>query len=335
MAFGETVAADEAAHFQGFADELVGIQSARAAENAGQISRALHVKQHLGAVGELVVKAPEGSRHGVFAMSGKSWPVYARFSNGGSRRQGDNDPDVRGFALKLVGVPGVKLIRGLEAEQTQDFLFIDAPVIPFRNPDEFMMFVRAAKDGPAKLLPRLISSFGFGRALGILWGAVTGKKVKSYARHTFHTAAPIAFGKSAAKLALFPAETNAEAPAVKGNDYLKQELSARLAQGPLSWSLRAQVFVDEATTPIEDTAVEWTGPWIELATLNLPQQSTESARGKEISELVSQLSFDPWHATEEHRPLGAIMRARAVAYGASVIARKAAPEPKSVLSPST
>jgi hypothetical protein len=335
MAFGETIAEDEEARFRGFADELVGIQRARATENAGQVSRALHVKQHLGAIGELVIKAPEASRHGVFAMTGKSWPVYVRFSNGSSRRQGDGAPDVRGFALKLVGVPGTKLIRGLEGELTQDFLFVDTQTIPFRDPDEFMMFVRAAKDGPAKLLPRLISSFGFGRALGISWGAITGEKVKSYATHTFHTAAPIAFGKTAAKLALFPAESRDPAASAKGNDYLQQELSARLLRGPLVWSLRAQLFVDEATTPIEDTSVEWSGPWIELATLTLPQQSTESARGKEISELVSQLSFDPWHASEEHRPLGAIMRARAVAYAASVSERKAAPEPKSVLTPST
>jgi hypothetical protein len=332
MAFGETVAPDEEAQFRGFADELVQLQSARSAERGGQPLRALHVKQHLGAVGELVVKAPETARHGVFAISGKSWPVYVRFSNGGSRVHSDKQPDVRGFALKLVGVPGTKLIKGLEGEQTQDFLFIDTPVIPFRNPDEFMLFQRAAKDGQAKLLPRLISSFGFGRALGILWGAISGEKVKSYATGAFHSAAPIAFGSSAAKLALFPAETNGIADAVKGDDYLRRDLSSRLEAGPLSWTLRAQLFVDQASTPIEDTSVKWSGPWVDLATLTLPRQSTDSPRGREISELVNQFSFDPWHTTEEHRPLGAIMRARAVTYGASVIGRKAAPEPTSVLS---
>ena len=89
---------------------------------------------------------------------------------------------------------------------------------------------------------------------------------------------------------------------------------------------------DEATTPIEDASVVWSGPWLDLATLTLPQQDPDSARGREISELVSGFSFDPWHATEAHRPLGAIMRARAVAYAASAIARQASPEPKSVLS---
>jgi hypothetical protein len=333
MAFGETIPSDEAERFKGFAAEITALQSRRATSSGSAPTRALHAKQHLGAVGQLVVTASASAQVGVFAEAGKSWPVYARFSNGSGQHQGDKDPDVRGFALKLVGVPGPKLIAGLEGEQTQDFLFINSSVLPFRDPDEFMMFVRAAKDGPLKLLPRLLGSFGFGRALSILKGSLTAKKVNSFATHDFHTAAPIAFGKTAAKLSLVPQPDAAPAPAPKGGDYLRHELTARLQQGPVSWSLRAQPFVDQTSTPIEDTAVPWSGPWVELATLTLPKQDPESARGQEISALVNQLSFDPWHATEEHRPLGAIMRARAVAYGASVIGRKAAPEPKTVLTP--
>ncbi len=332
MAFGETIAPGEDELFRAFGEEIGALQRERAAERGGQISRALHLKHHHGAVGELVVKAPPSARNGVFSMSGKSWPVYVRFSNGSSRHQGDGEPDVRGFALKLVGVPGAKLIAGMENEQTQDFLLIDTPTIPFRTPDEFMMFVRAAKDGPAKLLPRLITAFGLGRALGILWGALRAEKVKSYATHAFHSAAPVAFGRTAAKIALFPSGNAEQGPAVKGNDYLRQDITARLKQGPLAWTMRAQLFVDQAHTPIEDTAVKWEAPWVDLATLTLPQQDADSPRGREISELVSRLSFDPWHTSEEHRPLGAIMRARKVAYGVSVIARQAAAEPTSVLS---
>jgi hypothetical protein len=332
MAFGENIGPDESARFQGFADELAAIQRSRA-EGSGKLNRALHVKQHVGVVGELLVHASEAARFGVFESPGKSWPVYVRFSNGSSHRQPDGPPDVRGLAIKLVGVPGTKLIVGLEQEVTQDFLFIDTPALPFSTPDEFLMFVRAAKDGPGKLLPRLIKSFGFGRALGILWGAVTGEKVKSFATHGFHTGAPIAFGQSAAKLSLVPVPTDAPTPAVSGDGALKQDLIARLKHGPLSWTLRAQPFVDESTTPIEDTRVLWSGPWVDLGTVTLPRQDVDSARGREIDELVSQLSFDPWHAIEAHRPLGAIMRARQVAYGVSVIARGAAAEPRTVLSP--
>jgi hypothetical protein len=330
MAFGEKVAADEEQRFRGFGEEIVEIQNRRAAET-GLTSRGLHNKQHLGAVGELLVRAVEGKSYGVFASPGKAWPVYVRFSNGNSRRQRDHELDVRGMALKLVGVPGPKLIAGLEREQTQDFLFIDTPSVVFRDPDEFMQFVRAAKQGPKKLVPNLFKSFGIGRTLGILWRTLRSEKVKSFATHSFHTAAPIAFGASAAKLALVPASNGSYAPSVSGDDFLREDLAARLRQGPLSWTLRAQLFVDETSTPIEDTSVEWQGPFFDLATLTLPQQDTQSPRGKEISELVDRLSFDPWHATEDHRPLGAMMRARGPVYAASVTTRQAASEPKTVL----
>jgi hypothetical protein len=46
-----------------------------------------------------------------------------------------------------------------------------------------------------------------------------------------------------------------------------------------------------------------------------------------LSEYVETLSFDPWHALVEHRPLGDIMRARNVAYRVSTQARKADAEP--------
>jgi len=330
MSFHETIAADEGARFEQFASEIVAIQRARAGKG-GPVGRALHLKPHIGAVGELTVEAPESARAGVFANPGQRWPVYVRFSNGSSTRQPDKAPDVRGFVLKLVGVPGKKLIPGLEQEVTQDFLFIDQPALPFRNPDEFMTFVRAAKDGPLKLLPRLIGGFGVRHAFQILGGALKANKVKSYATHAFHTAAPISFGAGrAAKLGLFPVG-NPSSPPTSGEDALRADLTARLKAGPLTWALRAQLFQDDVTTPIEDTAVVWTGPWVDLGKLTLPRQDPESARGREITALVEQFSFDPWHAIEDHRPLGAIMRARAVTYKGSVLERNAAAEPKSVL----
>jgi hypothetical protein len=331
MALGEVIQAGEAEQFRAFAEQIAALQKSRASAD-GQAKRALHVKQHVGAVGELVVTAPESGRFGVFAEVDRRWPVYARFSNGSGRKQRDGAPDARGFALKLVGAPGKKLIEGLEDEVTQDFLFIDTPALPFRTPDEFMAFAHAAKDGPLPLLPRLIGSLGFGRTFGIFKRALGAPKVKSFATHAFHTAAPLTLGDRAAKLGLFP-PSDAPAASASGDDYLAYDLVTRLRGGPLTWYLRAQRFIDETTTPIEDASVEWSGPWVELATLTLPQQDVQSTRGKEIAALVNELSFDPWHASEAHRPLGAVMRARRVAYAPSVIARKALPEPRSVLSP--
>ena len=332
MAFGESIPPDESEALRKLADEISAIQSERV-KRGMPAERVNHAKQHVGAVGELRVTAPPEARYGVFAEPDRRWPVYARFSNGSGRRQADGAPDARGFALKLVGVPGPKLIDALRDAVTQDFLFIDSPKIPFRGPDEFMKFVRAAKDGPATLLPRLVAGFGLFRALGILWGAISAEKVRSFATHAFHTGAPLAFGDTAAKLGLFPLSSELATPSVGGGNYLRDDLVARLRAGEVAWALRAQRFSDERTTPIEDASVEWTGPWVELGVLTLAKQDPESPRGKEISEVVSGLSFDPWHAIAEHRPLGSIMRARRVAYAPSVIGRKAAPEPTSVLAP--
>jgi hypothetical protein len=49
-----------------------------------------------------------------------------------------------------------------------------------------------------------------------------------------------------------------------------------------------------------------------------------------LEEQIDRMSFDPWHAVEELRPLGAMMRARATAYRESVLERQAAPEPDEV-----
>ncbi len=322
MGFHETIADDEAARFAGYAQELVDIQRARDAKS-GKFGRALHVKQHVGAVGELVVTATAGA--GVFATPGQRYPVYARFSNASSRRQNDKLPDARGFAIKLVGVPGKKLIPGMEQEVTQDFLMLSDPAIAFRDPHEFMIFQRAIKDGPLPLLPRMLAGYGLRRGFQVIGRLLEATKVSSFATVDFHTAAPIAWGDSAAKLALFP--TPSAAPAVAPAT-LRDDLTARLEAGPLTWTLRAQLFVDDQTTPIEDTSVAWSGPWIDLAQLTL--QKRDPARAAEIDARTEQLSFDPWHAIEAHRPLGAIMRCRAATYGPSIQGRKGGPEPTSV-----
>jgi hypothetical protein len=327
--FQEEIAPGEAARFDAYAAELRALQKQRARD--GKALRGLHAKSHAGAVGELVVPAglPDVLRVAVFSEP-RSWPVYVRFSNGSGERQKDSAPDVRGLAVKLVGVPGRKLIPGLEDKRTQDFLFIPSATTPFRNPDEFVSFVRIAAKGPALLVPRLMGALGFRRAVTIIKAFAGAPKVSSLATTAFYTAVPLRFGATAAKLALVPL---APAPAQGGSrspDALREDLVARLRSGPLSWSLRAQLFVDEKTTPIEDASVPWSedrSPFHELARLTLPAQDLTSPSGVKTGEYVEQLSFDPWHAVEELRPVGAMMRARAHAYRESVLERQCAPEP--------
>ncbi len=332
MNWTENIPEGEHEQFEGYAAELREFQRTRS--KGRENFRALHTKPHVGAVGSLTVPAlPAELRVGPFAEP-HAWPLYARFSNGQPGYHGDKAPDIRGFAVKLVGVPGKKLIPGLEDAPTQDFLMIQTPAISVRDPHEFMHLVRASKGSPLMLVPRMIRRVGFARTFRILKGFLGAPKVRSFATASFYTAAPLRFGDTAAKLALFP-EASDDVRAV-GNEGLRADLGARLAAGPLAWTLNAQLFVDEATTPIEDASALWPedkSPWRPLGRLELPRQDVTSPAGEAVQTLVEQLSFDPWHAHVELRPVGAVMRARSAAYRESAVERRAAPEPHSVLPP--
>src|SRR5260221_13365131 len=226
MGFHETLLSDETSRFEGYGAEIRELQRLRAVK-VGKTQRALHVKQHVGLVAQLTVTAPEALRVGVFDREGSRWAAYVRLSNGSGAVQSDRAPDARGFALKLVGVPGRKIISGLEDAPTEDFLFIAEPSIPFRDPAEFMAFVRAAKDGPLRIVPRLVGGVGLRRALALLVRLSKSAKVTSMASHPFYTAAPISFGTTAAKLALFPtSDTPATPSTTSGPTALRDDFVA-------------------------------------------------------------------------------------------------------------
>ena len=171
----ETIAPDEATRFEGYARYLGEQQKKQAAARAdGSLDRALHAKAHVGARAELRVlpDLPEPFRVGIFAAPG-NYSAWVRYSNGHGGRRRDHVGDVRGVAIKIVGVPGRKLIPGMEDARTQDFLLIQTPSFGFRNADEFIFFVRAMRS-PATLLPRLFLRFGFGRTLKFLSGIKSG-----------------------------------------------------------------------------------------------------------------------------------------------------------------
>ena len=113
-------------------------------------------------------------------------------------------------------------------------------------------------------------------------------------------------------------------PAGRGR---RQDAHARHGKGGIGYELRAQFFTSEAETPIERSDAEWTSPWVTLGALTLEPASADAAKREALDAAVDAMSFDPWHALVEHRPLGAVMRARKPAYFASTQARKAAAEP--------
>jgi hypothetical protein len=326
----ETVPPGEAERFERHAEALRDLAVTRAGQ--GKPDRALHAKPNLGVVGAFTVlpDLPEHARVGLFAAPA-TYGAYVRFSNGASARQADGKPDVRGVALKLLGVPGKKLIPGLEDKTTQDFLLIRSPATPFRDADEFVGLVRAAAR-PWRI-PAFAFQIGLGRLFTILGQlrAGLGERMTSVATTGYHSALPIKFGPYAVHYALAPqAAPDPGAALPRSFDALGEELAERLRGGPVTYDFRVQFFLDATRTPIEDASVEWKeadAPFLTVARLVLPQQDAASGPAQKIAEKIEALSFDPWHALPDHRPLGNMMRARNHAYRLSTQARGALPEP--------
>jgi hypothetical protein len=321
----EQIAPDEAATFERLAQDLAGVQ-ARAAAKRGSISRGLHAKQNVVAKASLEVlpNLPAHARVGLFAEP-KTYEAVVRFSNGDPNHRRDKTPDVRGIAVKVMGVGGRKLIPGMERAATQDFLAILAESQPFRTPEDFVWFVTVMHN-PLTMLPKAALRFGIGPLLRIL------KRIKASLdapllplwSNRYFSVLPIRCGAYAVKYSFAPLDAGDGAAL---DPDLGGALGKRLAQGPVRWELQLQFFTDEQRTPIEDPTVDWQGPWVPVARLTLPQQDVAAEEGTKLAAWAESLSFDPWHAQEELRPLGAFMRARSAAYRVSGQARKASPEP--------
>jgi hypothetical protein len=327
----EQILPGEAEHLEALALVLHRVQQRRAAGRPAD--RALHAKGNAGLRAELRVieEVPEPLRVGIFAKAA-TYRAYARYSNGSGARARDAKGDVRGLAVKVLGVPGRKLIAGLETATTQDFLLIRTPCTPTRTAAEFIALVEAAQK-PALLPLRLAAKVGVVRALQILSATAAGLRAPllPLASTTYYSVLPITWGDHAVKLSLAPQDRPpTTAPKRRSPSALGDELEARLRPNPVVYDLRAQLFVDERSTPIEDPSVEWTeslAPPRKIAELVLPAQDPSSVHGRRLAAFVERLSFDPWHAPAEFRPLGELMRARRAAYHLSTKERRAAGEP--------
>lgn len=317
----EVVPPGEAALHEQLAKDMTGLQQRMAAKHGGP-KRGLHSKANVVLRAKFEVKGglPETHRVGLFSEA-KTFDAVVRFSNGGPTPAEDRRPDVRGIAVKLIGVGGKKSIPGFE-HATQDFTAILSSTMPFRVPEDFVFVVQNAAN-PLGLLFKSMLRFGPGTALKTLGALQKGLAAPLTSLHTnrYFTPLPIRFGAYAAKYCFTPVGVSQAAQTQTAD--LGAELVQTLSSKDCQWDFQVQLFADEATTPIEDPRVEWTTPWTTLATLTVPKQSLDA----KLAEWAEKASFDPWHAQEELRPLGAMQRARNTVYRESTKARGASGEP--------
>ncbi|MCO4764532.1 MAG: hypothetical protein KC502_23685 [Myxococcales bacterium] len=323
----EQIADGETERFDKLAATIADIQKARAQRHP--MGRALHYKAHGGllATFRVLPDLPEWTRVGIFETPAE-FPTYVRFSNGSGGFQRDTEPDVRGIAVKLVGVPGKKIIH--PDAVTQDFLAILSPSGPFETPEEFVGLVHALSGNKFMALPRLIGTFGFrlGSVLGQLKKGLA-NQAASMVGPTFNSSLPIKWGDYAVKYSFEPLGFPTSEPVTERNGY-RADLHKRLADGPVRFAFRVQGFVSEDKTPIEHYPTEWLeedAPWVTVGELEIHQQASTEEETDGLAAYIESLVFDTWHAPEAFRPVGALQRARNHAYRDSSITRKAAPEP--------
>lgn len=319
----ESVSADEAQRFAGYAHQFAALQERKSRKYGN--GRALHRKQLTAAHGALQVLdgLPEFARQGLFATPGL-YDVWVRLSNGGMDRAPDRTPDIRGFALRVLGVQGESAL-GNGPAVSQDFALINQEVFGFPSSAEFVDFVMAASTGMGSLLRFLVRRYGLvgGPARLLKLVKTMGKPFGGFATETLYSAAPIACGPFAVRVRLQPAPSNGPATPGANRDW-GGDFSARLRERSLHWELQLQPFIDDQRTPIEDASVNWPTPYTTVARLTLPRQDTASEAGQALSAQVEAGVFDPWQALAAHRPLGDVQRARKVVYFESQKGRGAA-----------
>jgi hypothetical protein len=87
----------------------------------------------------------------------------------------------------------------------------------------------------------------------------------------------------------------------------------QVAEGDVYFDFMVQLQTDPIRMPIEDSLTIWDeaqSAFQRVAIIRIPRQDI----APRTFELAENLSFTPWHALPEHRPLGNMNRTRRVVY---------------------
>ncbi len=279
---------------------------------------------------EIAADIPAGLRYGVFSKPGRVFEAIVRFSNAQGKITPDGERTARGLAIKLLNVDGPRAMdQGTDT--SQDFLFVDHPVFPFPNPEEYRDIIKY-KSVPliGDLLALAHLQFFEPDQLEIV-KAIRKKTVASPLGITYWSGVPYWLGDAvgltgqAVKYSAVPhaLTTGPADPEELPADYLREAVAKQLAQGEVVFDFKVQKQGDSASMPIEDASVYWnehqSAP-VTVATLRIGKQAVNS--NSELEKRCEGMSFNPWHALKEHRPLGGLNRLRKAVYEASFTERE-------------
>lgn len=328
----ETISEDES-RLTGEIVEQMATSSRGAFERHRHAIRDAHAKSHATLKGELVVydDLPPELRQGIFAAPA-SYGVVARLSSAPGDIHSDKIPAPRGFAIKVIGVPGERLSPEIGGKN-QDILMVNFPTLAFGTIAKYktLLGVLEANSHAPDIFQRIVAGVARGAKEAVeALGGTPGATLEGLARdnhhplgETYHSQAALRFGDYVAKLSLAPASANVQA--LTGHEVedvayssMRDVIGDFFRGHGAEYTLRAQLCVDPDKMPVEDAAILWDeaqSPHRPVATLRFAPQDAYSPGRQTYGDDV--LSFNPWNGVEAHRPLGGIMRIRRAAYDRS------------------
>jgi hypothetical protein len=279
----------------------------------GIMRRDAHPKMHGVVRAEFIIEPdlPDELRVGVFKEP-TTYRAWIRFSNQDGSINPDKEGDIRGMAIKLMGVPGEKVLEPEKYEQTHDLILISTDRFVTKDVQEFNELIKAIT---GSLLPKIWFFLSHWRVSWNLFKSMI--KFANPLQIRYFSTTPYLFGEAAVKYSAIPhIETADTIPQQPDDDYLRLAMIKQLQAGDAYFDFAVQFQTNPKATPIEDPGKVWPeslSPFRKLATIRIMQQDFDTKEQREFGE---NLSFSPWHALPEHRPLGGINRARKVVYRA-------------------
>ena len=261
----------------------------------------------------IVPELPGHLKVGLFKEA-RSYPAWIRVSNGETHLSRDSKKDFRGFAIKIMNVPGKKLDTNHPDMTNHDFVLLNSKIFIANDIKQFT--------GALYLLttPHKISSWPrkFKIAITSIPLIIRVGKAKTKIKHPaeipYFSTTPYRFGdeSKAVKYAVIPSANNHLLyPDTKSRDFLSANLAATLKTNQLVYDFCIQFQTDPVKMPVEDPTVEWTSEFIKVATIRIPIQNIDTEERKTMGE---NLAFNTWHCLAEHQPLGIFNRLRKFIY---------------------
>lgn len=279
--------------------------------------RGQHFKMHglVDAVFSIRDDIPDDMRVGLFAAP-KDYRAEVRFSNGFAKD--DRTANPHGMAIRLYDVAGPKLLEPAGTEH--DFILVDYPVFFIRNAAEYVIFFEDFAVSQPKGQPPLkfLAYLQQHHPEDIRVVKESHAQLKENVLEIdYWSQTPFAFGTGGGSICRYRATPQ------KSADYLRERMLARLSDPRPGVVFDFAVQIKRNATPadIENPTVEWSEPFVNVATIHIPPQVFDTPERRARGEAML---FNPYNAIAEHRPVGEINQIRRDVYIAGQKERRAA-----------